>query len=250
MLDHPSNLAVPIEMDPELLRSYADHPLEEEKQPPAASGLKRPGPAVTIADQIGSGARELAERLAAVLHAAEPKDSPSWAIFDRQLVEKALEEHHLPPHLAKLIPEDRRSYLNDVLDELIGLRPPSWELIPKIAQTVQHLAYVGHVILIGRGASFITGLMPNVFHVRLIESLPRRIERVQHQQNLSPKAAAKFIAKTERERGRYLKAYFHTRLDDDLQYHLVLNTDRIPLTDAVKLIADGARMCFESSSPK
>ncbi len=250
MLDHPSNLAVPIEPDLEQLRSYLDHQLEERKPPAAESRLKRPGPAITIADQIGSGAHELARQLAPVLHAAEPIDSPPWAIFDRQLVEKALEEHHLPQRLAKLIPEAHRSYLDDVLDELVGLRPPSWELIPKIVQTVQHLAFVGHVILIGRGASFITGLMPNVFHIRLIESLPKRIERVQRQQNLSPNGAAKFIAKTERERGRYLKAYFHTRLDDDQQYHLVLNTDRIPLPDAVKLIADGARMCFAGSSPE
>jgi cytidylate kinase len=90
--------------------------------------------------------------------------------------------------------------------------------------------------------------MPNVFHVRLIGSLPKRIERVQKLENLSPKEAAKFIAKRDRGRGRFVKAYFHTHVDDDLHYHLVLNTDLMPLSDAAGLIADGARRCFRNTS--
>jgi cytidylate kinase len=119
-------------------------------------------------------------------------------------------------------------------------------LIPKVVQTVLHLANVGHVILVGRGASVITKQMPNVFHVRLIASLARRIERVQELENLSPKEAATFIAQTERGRERYVRAYFHTRVNDDLQYHLVINTDRIPPPEAAELIADGAQRCFHN----
>jgi cytidylate kinase len=157
-----------------------------------------------------------------------------------------LEEHHLPKTLAKFMREDRRSYLEDVLDEMVGLRPPSWELIPKVIQTVRHLADAGHVILVGRGASLATGGMPNVFHVRLIASLPKRIERVQELENLSLKAAARFIDRTDRGRARYAKAYFHTSVDDDLQYHLVVNTDLVPPPKAAELIASAARTCSES----
>ena len=102
-----------------------------------------------------------------------------------------LSEHHLPKELGLLMPEDRRSYIQDILDDLMGLRPPSWVLEPKIAETVLHLADAGHVILVGRGASIITERMPNIFHVRLIGSLPKRIERVQTLQKLTPQEAAK-----------------------------------------------------------
>lgn len=107
------------------------------------------------------------------------------------------------------------------------------------------MAGAGHVILIGRGASFITGDMPNVFHVRLIASLEKRIARVQQRENLSPKEAANFIARTDRGRERYVKAYFRARVKDDLHYHLVLNTDRVPLPSAAELIGQAARICFE-----
>jgi cytidylate kinase len=104
------------------------------------------------------------------------------------------------------------------------------------------------VILIGRGGSFITGQLPYVLHVRLIAGMPSRIERVQKQENLSAEDAEKFIKRTDRGRGRYLKSHFHIRPDDDLLYHLVLNTDRLPLNTVGDLIADAADRCFSKSA--
>lgn len=230
----------------EAWRSYILSQLEAGRQPPPADGWP-PGPAVTISYQTGSGAREIAERLVGVLQVAEPKGIVPWTVFDRQLVEKVLEEHELPKALAKFMPEDRRSFIQDVMEELVGLRPPSWVMVPKIAETVLHLANAGHVILVGRGANFITARMPNVFHVRLIASLPKRIERIQIINGLTPAEATKFVKDGDRSRSRYVKEHFHKSVDDDLFYHLTLNTDRIPLADAAQLISDGARRCFSWS---
>jgi hypothetical protein len=47
---------------------------------------------------------------------------------------------------------------------------------------------------------------------------------------------------------RYVKAHFHTRIEDELLHHLVINTDRVPYADAAMLIAHGARRCFEENS--
>jgi hypothetical protein len=182
--------------------------------------------------------------LAGALQKAESNGRIPWTIFDRQLVEKALEEHKLPKELAKFMPEDRRSFIQDVMEELVGLRPPSWVMVPKIAETVLHLADAGHVILVGRGANFITARMLNVFHVRLIASLPKRIERVQTSHGLTSEEATAFVRSEDRGRSRYVKEHFHKSVDDNLFYHLILNTDRIPLADAAQLISEGARRCF------
>jgi len=227
----------------EASRSYVFSLLEAERKP-SPGKTRSPGPAITISHQTGSGAREVAERLAVVLQETEPKETIPWTIFDRQLVEKVLEEHELPKALAKFMPEARRSFIQDVMEELVGLRPPSWVMVPKIAETVLHLADAGHVILVGRGATFITATMPNVFHVRLIASLPKRIERVQVANGFTPEQAAKFVKNEDRTRSRYVKEHFHQSVADDLFYHLILNTDRLPLEDIVQLINDGARRCF------
>lgn len=213
--------------------------------PPRGAG--HAGPAVTISHQTGAGAHVVAELLAEMLRQTEEKDIQPWTVFDRALVETALEEHHLPRQLAKRMPEDKRSYMDDVLDDLFGLRPPSWVLVPQVAETMLHLAQAGHVILIGRGATVVTAQLPNVFHVRLIASLPTRIRRTQLSQNLAAEEARKLIEKEDRGRERYVRANFHARLDDALLYHVMINTDRFAMDDAVAVIADAALRFFRRS---
>jgi len=245
MPNNHSTLEAPAETDLDRCREYVIFQLEQRKWPPAHHRQPPGGPAITIAYETGAGAHEIARCLAGILQAAEPKGSSPWTVFDRQLVEKVLEENHLPGNLARLLPEERRSFIRDVMEELVGLRPPSWVVEPLVAESILHLADAGHVILVGRGTSVITARMPNVFHVRLIASLAGRIQRLQKLENLSPKEAAKFVTRSDRGRGRYVQAYFHGRLDNELLYHLVLNTDLIPPPQAAQLIADGARRSFK-----
>lgn len=226
----------------EQCHAYIRSQLQVRKKP-AVAGL-----AITISHQAGSGADEIAGLLAGLLQVTEPKGAVQWTVFNRQLVEKVLEEHDLPKSLAKLMPEDRRSFLQDLMEELLGLRPPSSVMVPQIAETVLHLADAGNVILVGRGANFITARLPNVFHVRLIASLPERIARVQKLNHLSPEEAAKLVADSDRGSGRYVKAHFHASIDDDLKYHLVINTDFIPCEIAAELIAQGMRRCIQSGA--
>ena len=205
---------------------------------------RTPLPAITLAHQTGSGAHELAIRLAGALQAEGPDQDLPWTLFDRNLVEKVLEEHQLPQALAAFLPEDRRTYLQDAMTELLGVVPPSWEMVPRVAETVLHLAHAGHVVLVGRGANYITSRLPNVFHVRLIASLEQRIARIQALHHLDGAAAAAFIQKEDEARGRYVKTHFHVGATDDLQFHLVLNMDRIGCADAVELIKDAMRRCL------
>jgi hypothetical protein len=205
-----------------------------------------PGPAITISRETGSGAHEVAELLAGLMQKTGPKGPCAWTVFDRQLIEKVLEEHNLPKELARYIPEDRRTFLQDTTEELLGLRPPSWKIVPETIETILHLVELGHVILVGRGANVITARTPNVFHVRLIAPLAQRIEHVRQASNLTAKQAAKLVEKEDRGRARYVRSHFRSKIDDPLLYHAVVNTGRMSFSDAARLIADGARRCFES----
>jgi len=223
--------------------------LEFRESHPGLAAPPSPGPAITISHQAGSGAHEIAIRLAGFLQAAEPQAPVPWTVFDRNLVEKVLEDHHLSQTLAKFIPEDSRNYIQDAMVEMMGMVPPSWDMVPQIASTVMRLADAGHVILVGRGASFITSRVPHVFHVRLIASLPKRIQHIQQLNHLTQEEAAALIKKEDRARGRYVKSNFHVGIDDDLLYHLIINTDLVPCADAVRLIADGMRLCTMGPGP-
>ncbi len=201
-------------------------------------------PSLTISRQIGTGAPEIARGLVTVLQQTEEPGSGRWEVFDRQLVEKTLLQQNWPKKLAETITEEKRFFIDEVMDDLFSLRPPSWELMPQLIETVRHLAMTGHAILVGHGATIVTANLPNVYHVRLTGSLPRRIERIQNVRGLTRDEAAKFVKLQDHRREKYLKAHFDARLDNELLYDLTINTDRIPDADAVSIIAEGARRFF------
>jgi len=182
--------------------------------------------------------RHVARHLVERLQAANPNAVSPWTVFDRNLVGKVLEDHHLPSRLARFMPEDRISELSDTMDELFGLHPPSWALVRQTSETILRLAELGNVILIGRGAHVITSKLPHVFHVRLVGSLARRIQHMQELEHLTYAAARAFVLGEDRGRRRYLKKYFGKDIDDPLLYHLVINTDLVSYDEAARMIAE------------
>jgi cytidylate kinase len=193
--------------------------------------------AITISRQAGSGGHAIAEKLADHLKAQEPEDSQPWSVFDRNLVKRVLEDHHLPARLARFMPEDRISQISDTMDELFGLHPPSWILVRKTSETILHLVELGHVILIGRGANIITSKLPHAFHVRLLGSLEQRVKKLQELNGINPKDALRLAAHEDLARRRYIKQFFGKDIDDPLLYHLVINTDLVSVDEAARMIA-------------
>jgi Cytidylate kinase-like family len=205
-------------------------------------------PAITISHEMGAGVGEISERLVEILQKAEGEEKGKWEVFDQELIEQALVEQRWPKKLAQKIAEEKRFFIDELIDDLFGLRPPSWVLVPQVVETTLRLAIAGHAILVGHGATVVTANLPNVFHVRLTGSSPKRIERMRKQQNLSPEAAAKFVRKEDRKRAGYLKSHFHARLDDELFHDIVINTDRISDNDAATAIIDAAQKFFAASN--
>jgi hypothetical protein len=194
--------------------------------------------AVTISRQSGCGAHVVAEKLANYLQSQAPTEASPWTIFDRNLVERVLADHQLPARLARFMPEDRVHEIDDITDELFGLRPPSWTLVQQISETILRLVELGNVIILGRGANVICADVPHVLHVRLVGSLEHRIQRRQHLQGLDRSEAANVIRHEDLGRQRYFRKHFNKDIDDPLLYHLVINTDLILPDAAARLIGD------------
>lgn len=204
-----------------------DQPLP--KQPPRMT--------ITISRQTGSGAMLIAHAVGKYLEEFCPCQC-AWTVFDRDLIEKVLEDHHLPTRIAKFLPEDSISGINDMVDELLGLHPSSWTVIRQSTETILHLAELGNVILIGRAANVITSKLENTVHVRLVAPLDKRIERIQEQNKLSRPKAEEFIRQNDHGRARYLKKYYRRDIDDPLLYDLVINTGRFSTADVARLIGE------------
>lgn len=193
---------------------------------------------ITFSRQTGSGALTIAHRLAEYLQQQDTEAHCPWTVFDRNLVEKVLEDHHLPKGLAQFMKEKRISEIDNAVEELLGLHPSQWTLVEHTTDTILRLAEAGNVILVGRGANIITRHLKGAFHVRLVASPEKRLEHVIEFYHLDRSQALEFMQIEDRNRERYLRKYFGKSLDDPLLYHLTINTDWIPYEEAARLIGD------------
>lgn len=207
---------------------------------PLAPRHATPRLAITISRQSGSGAHAVGEKLAQYLQACVPHETLPWMLFDRNLVERVLEDHHLPQRLAPFMTEDRVTGITDMIEELFGLHPPFYTLVDITTETILHLAEQGNVILIGRGANVVTRNLSHVFHVRLVGSLEKRVAHMQELRGLGAKEAREIVRAEDLGRRRYLKKYFKQDFDDPLLYNLVINTDHTSYDDAARLICEAA----------
>jgi cytidylate kinase len=194
--------------------------------------------AVTISRQAGCGAVIIAEKLAQYLQQQAPANAPTWTVFDRELMNKVLADHNLPQYLAKFLPEDRVSQIEDTLADIFGVHPPTQTVVQQTAETLLQLAELGNAILIGRAGNIVTAKVPNVLHVRLVAPLEDRIERICRDDHKSPAEARRFCLEEEQARTRYVRTYFHADINDALLYHLVINTSSIGYDGSARIIAD------------
>jgi len=196
---------------------------------------------VTISRQAGCGAFVVAEKLAHYLEGHSAGNACPWVVFDRNLMDKVVEDHNLPACLAKFLPEDRISELEDIMVDVLGVHPPSTTVIHQTAETMLKLAEEGNVILIGRGANIVTARLPHVFHVRLVAPLEKRIEHARQfypEYNKTEAQARKFCLREDAARQRYLKKYFGADIENLLLYHMIINTGLVSYADAARIIGD------------
>ena len=192
---------------------------------------------VTISRQSGCGARFFAEELAACLQLRLPPGARPWTVFDRTLVEAVLRDHHLPDRLASFMPEDRVGHLNDIIEDLFSLHPPTETLVRRTSETILHLAELGNAIIVGRGANIITERLPGMLHVRLVASVEHRLALMRQFDHLDRAEALKRIRREDGGRRRYIKEYFGKDVDDPLLYHFVINTGWVPVEAAARTMA-------------
>lgn len=194
-------------------------------------------PAVTISRQEGAGGLTVASNLANYLE-THTASHEVWTVFSQHLVAKVLEDHNYHKGIGDFMKEGHKGSLTDAFEEFLGLHPNTYTLVEQTNATILRLAQIGNVILVGRGANIVTSELQNVFHVHLVGTLEKRIERAQKVFNLDQKEAAKYIKQKDKSRRRYVKDNFDKDMDDPLLYHIVINTDLVQYDEAARMIGN------------
>src|SRR3989338_6944650 len=93
-------------------------------------------PFITLSRQTGAGGLTVAKKLGQFLQENNREDDPPWCVFDKNLVQKVIEEHNLPDRFRTFLKENQISEIQDILEELFGVHPSKWTLAHKMAETI------------------------------------------------------------------------------------------------------------------
>ena len=214
--------------------SYLTYHLADKEKyvPPARRGM----PFITISREAGARGHSLSELLHGYLDMKWPLPESDWTVFDKDLVQAAMEEHGLPQRFGKYLAEKRVSEIKSLIGELTGLHPPLWDLNQLVFESLLHLGHIGGVILIGRGSHIITRKLHNGLHLRLVGSLEQRVKRVVDYRQIPANEAKSLIKKEDRARRLWIKDNFNEAIDDPLAYDLTINTDTLSVEDVASLV--------------
>jgi cytidylate kinase len=195
-------------------------------------------PYVTISRQSGAYGTTIAEMLAEYLSKRERRRDAVWAIFDKGLIKKVIDDNKFPEKYEKYFSEFAMPAIQDIMEDLLRVHPPHETLVRKMSETIFKLSNVGYVIILGSGGNIITQKIPNGIHVRLICSLDKRVAHMKEYLDISEKDARDHVIKEDKTREEYIKKYFHKNIDDVSLYDVVINMDTVPLDDAVRIIGE------------
>jgi len=206
---------------------------------PTATTPSVPKPAITISRQTGAGAVTVARLVAERLDKEFPGEPPRpWAVFDRNLAAKILEDHNLSAKVEQFMPEDTKFPLTDALEALLGLHPVAWTLKEYAKETIRRLATKGNVIVVGRGAAIVTASLPRILHVRLVAPFDFRVQHFAEFYQTTAEKAIHLVRERDAGRRRYVKSYFNADVNDPSHYHLVINTERNGFKGAAQIISN------------
>jgi CMP/dCMP kinase len=233
---------------------------------------------ITISREFGSGGDEIAQIICR---------ETGYQMFNKDLIAKAAIESGLSDSGSIVITEEEYR-VSGFLDRLLGRHEPLaemrvWHENPEGVRTVEtkplnedqvidlvqkaiESAYrLDNFVIVGRAGQVILSDLPGVLHVRVIASFEERLLRVRalpqftggelHQSGIfaSPvevrRAAQNLIESRDTASKDYLKRNYGVDWDNLMLYDLVVNTTRMDLSVAARMVIEAAKQISVSLLP-
>jgi hypothetical protein len=103
------------------------------------------------------------------------------------------------------------------------------------------MAKKGNGIFFGRGSQLLLHSFDCAFHVLATGSKEKRIERIMEERHVGKEVADQMISRSDRDKRGFLRYAFDEDWLNPQLYDLLLNTDKLSIDSAVKMIVDAAK---------
>ena len=193
---------------------------------------------ITIGRQFGSGGHEIGEKLAKKLNIP---------LYDRNLVEKAVEELNLDGTDVEAVDENvfkniamsvqRLFAYSDTPYRLAEDGSLSDQLYKAQSQIIKELAEQGPCVIVGRCADYVLRNRDDVLSVFICADKEDKIQRVMKVRKMVRERAEPTIKEMDKKRRNYYKKYTDKDWEAKENYAMVLNVSQLGIDGIVDILA-------------
>lgn len=199
---------------------------------------------ITIGRQLGSGGREIGEKLAANL---------GINCYDKKLIGIASLKSGLTESILEKADEKRENSLlggyfelsSTLLNNYANNRLSSEMVFTVQSEVIRSLAANESCLFVGRCADYVLRELPSLLNIFITAEREHRIERIASKEGISLKKAAEIIDKSDKERAGYYNYYTNKRWGAAGSYHLCINSSLLGIEGTVLFLSGFAREYFK-----
>ncbi len=195
-------------------------------------------PFVTVAREPGSGGRPIAKLVAEKL---------GFEFIDEKIIRDIAASTKQRREIIKAIDEKSRGRIEDIIHSALNTEyMDDIEYITELGKVLLYYAHKGKVVIVGRGANFITPFAKGL-HVNITAPFKLRVQRAMEYEGLNSRNAQKLVKKIEKERCDFVKQYLKQDVTKSNAYDLTINTSFYTLDQASNVIAEAFYQKFSRS---
>ena len=200
---------------------------------------------ITIGRQLGSGGKEIAEKLGERLNIK---------VYDKTLLEVAAKESGLDAAIFETADEQEHSSFFGGLFSIHGSMGDYMPMSNCIendnlfeiqSETIRGLAERESCIIVGRCAEYVLRDYPDMISIFITANNDDRISRTMEIENLEREKAVEFIEKGDKRRRSYHDYYASTHWGEARSYDICVNSSKLGINGTIELLYNLIKSRFE-----
>jgi peroxiredoxin/cytidylate kinase len=203
---------------------------------------------ITISRQTGSGGDEIALNVSKILGYAYfdkslmVSEAKSLGVAEEDIADFSEDSYKVKGFADKILLRKKPVTISLALKDnaLIRKTLNEEECLLAIQTVINSLASRGKTVIVGRGGQAILKHKTGVLHVRIVAPTAVRVERIMKSEGLSQEDALRLIEDCDKAAAEYLRRFYNIDWEDPSIYDMVVNTGKMDLSTAARMIASAA----------
>jgi cytidylate kinase len=180
---------------------------------------------ITISEMLGTKGTQVAQQVAKGLN---------YEYYGEAELLKFAEEMGFFPDVKKL--DEKGPHL---LEKFFSEKPRVY--LDRLQSVIYELAKKGNALFFGKGSQLLLNSFNCALHVLVTGSMEKRVQRIMEEKKVDREIAEKLIHRSDQDKRGFLRFAFEEDWLNPNLYDLVLNTDKLSIDSATKMVMEAAK---------